>query len=342
MSHQSNMPPFVIYGATGYTGRIACQHAKSLDLPFVISGKSPHKLASLAAQLDVPYRVLSIDDFRVNTDSTLEGVKVLLNCAGPFAETAEPLMEACIQKGVHYLDVSAELSTYQLAEGLDKKAAGSGTMLLPGCGGSVAMLGCLALHALRKVEEQKREVSSIDVALRVAGPMSRGSAITARDRLSPECLQRRQNELIPQDADITQQFDFANGEGGISCIPVTLPDLVTIWKATEVPNVRTFVFISNMGPAPVTADLADLPDGPTAEQREANPYHAAAVVTMRDGSAKRAVLHTVNGYTFTGMASVEAARKVLNGEARGGFQTPAGVFGEDFVTSVPGSQVLDI
>lgn len=111
----------MIDGATGYTGRIACQHAKSLGLRFVLGGRSPDKLASLAAQIAIPHLMFDINDLRM-IGSVLESVKVLLNCAGPFGETAEPLMEACIEKGVHYLDISAELSTYELAERLDEKA----------------------------------------------------------------------------------------------------------------------------------------------------------------------------------------------------------------------------
>ncbi|KAI0965902.1 Saccharopine dehydrogenase-domain-containing protein [Xylaria arbuscula] len=330
------MGNLMIYGATGYTGRIACQHANTLGLRFILGGKSPDKLAALAAQLVVPYLAFSIDDSRAIA-SALDGVEVLLNCAGPFGETAEPLIEACIENGVHYLDVSAELSTYQLAERLEEKAAKSGVMLLPGCGGSVAMLGCLVHHVLQDLEHQ---IDSIDVALRIAGPMSRGSAITARDRLSPECLQRRGNTMTQLDINSTQQFDFDDGNGSVPCAPVTLPDLITIWKSTGVSNIRTFAFLSE-GTTPAT-DIDALPDGPTVKQREANPYHAAVIATTREGNTKRAVLHTVNGYTFTGIASVEAAKRVLTGEGIRGFQTPVIVFGEDFIKSVAGSVIVDI
>ncbi|KAI1303831.1 hypothetical protein F5Y03DRAFT_385005 [Xylaria venustula] len=329
------MGKLMIYGATGYTGRIACQHANSLGLQFILGGRSSDKLSALAAQLAAPYLALNINDSWAIA-SALDGVKVLLNCAGPFGETAGPLMEACIAQGVHYLDVSAELSTYQLAEQLSEKAERSGVMLLPGCGGSVAMLGCLVHHVLQDLEQQ---IDSIDVALRISGPMSRGSAITARDKLSPECLQRRGNAMMQLDNNSTQQFDFDDGNGSVSCAPVTLPDLITIWRSTGISNIRTFVFVSEASTP--TTDLDALPDGPTVEQREANPYHAAVIATTRDGNTNRAVLHTVNGYTFTGVASVEAAKRVLTGEGMRGFQTPAMVFGEDFVRCVAGSRIVN-
>ncbi|KAI1755702.1 hypothetical protein F4782DRAFT_486573 [Xylaria castorea] len=333
MHHQ--IEKLMIYGATGYTGRIACQHANSLSLQFVLGGRSRGKLVELAIQLSAPYITFGIE----NPDAValaLKDIKVLLNCAGPFGETAGPLMAACIKKGVHYLDFSAELHSYQLAERLDEEARRSGVMLLPGCGGSVSMLGCLVLHAMRSAEQ----AASIDVALYVSGPMSRGSAISAAASLSPECLQRREGVMVQQDINNTKQFDFDDGNGPVSCFPVTLPDLITIWKSTGVPNISIFVRTS-AGSFPTT-DLAALPDGLTAEQRQANPYHASVIITERDKNTRRAVLHTVNGYSFTGIASVEAAKRVLAGEVKGGFQTPVEVFGKGFVESVPGSQIVNI
>ncbi|TGJ79404.1 hypothetical protein E0Z10_g9354 [Xylaria hypoxylon] len=327
------MMEFMIYGATGYTGRIACQHANSLGLQFILGGRSQETLAELAGQLAAPYLLFDVDNPGAIA-SALENVKVLLNCAGPFGQTAEPLMTACSEKGVHYLDFSAELHSYQLAEKLDEKAKKRGVMLLPGCGGSVSMLGCLVLHALENVDQ----AVSIDVALCIAGTMSRGSAISARDSLSSECLRRRGGTMTQQDVNNTQQFDFDDGHGPVNCFPVTLPDLITIWKSTGVPNIGTFVRVSE-GSFP-TADLNSLPDGPTAEQRMATPYHAAVIVTTQDGNTRHAVLHTVNGYTFTGIASVEAAKRVLRGHVKGGFQTPAAIFGKDFIESVAGSKIV--
>ncbi|KAH8886338.1 NAD(P)-binding protein, partial [Thozetella sp. PMI_491] len=298
------MPSFMIYGATGYTGRIAAGHAKSSGLDVILAGRTESKIRELAASLNVPFRVFDVNDPQ-HIQSHIEGVCVLLNCAGPFVLTAEPFMDACIRCGTHYLDVSAELISYQLAERRDAEARAAGVMLLPGCGGSVAMLGCLAGYALRGVKSP----SSIDIALRVAGTMSRGSALSAATSLTPECLELRDGKLVKQDAANNRDFDFDNGEGSVTCFPVTLPDLVTIWRSAAVPNIRTFVYATE-GAFP-SGDLALLPDGPSVEERKANPYHGSVSVTSSDGLVKSAVLHTVNGYDFTPMASVEAARRVL-------------------------------
>lgn len=130
----------MIYGAAGHTGRMACAHATALGLQPIIAGRNEAVLAGLASELGRPHRVFALDDSQA-VDRGLSGVAVLLNCAGPFMHTAEPLMRAAIRAGVHYLDVAAEMDSYRLAETLDDEAKRSGVMLMPGSGGSVAMLG---------------------------------------------------------------------------------------------------------------------------------------------------------------------------------------------------------
>jgi short subunit dehydrogenase-like uncharacterized protein len=322
------MTTFMIYGATGYTGRMAAELAAAAGLNPILGGRDSSRLAVLAAELDVDYRAFGVDDA-----SAISGVGVLLNCAGPFLRTAEPLMTAAIGAGAHYLDVAAELDSYQLAEALDAKAKAAGTMLLPGSGGSVAMLGCLAGHAVQRVPSPRR----IRIALHVAGSMSRGSAISAAENLTADCLMRVDGTLTSRDPDDVWKFDF--GAGPTCCTPVTLPDLVTIWHDTKVPNIETFIHVS--GDAFPEADPAALPDGPTAEQRDTNRYQAAVEVTGGDGSTSRAVLDTVNGYTFTPLASVEAARRVLAGEHQPGFRTPAALFGNGFAETIADTRITD-
>jgi short subunit dehydrogenase-like uncharacterized protein len=65
---------------------------------------------------------------------SLEGKTALLNVAGPFSETAEQAMEACILFKVHYFDITAEVDIYRLAETKDSAAKAAGIMLLSGAG----------------------------------------------------------------------------------------------------------------------------------------------------------------------------------------------------------------
>ena len=329
------MNTLMIYGAAGYTGGMAAEHAASAGLDLVLAGRGKDrvKLEAMAGSLGATIRFFSLED-PGSIASALGGISALLNTAGPFANTAEPLMSAAIRGRVHYLDFSAELDTYREALALDAKARAAGVMLLPGSGGSVAMLGSLAGHAVARV----RDARKISIALHVAGAMSRGSATSASQNIAPETLQLVDGELVTRSPQEVRDFDF--GTGPQSSFPVTLPDLVTIHHATGVPDVETFVYVS-AGAFP-TGDVSQMPAGPSFEEREASRYHAAVEVTDADGKAVRSLLDTVNGYTFTSMAAAEAARRVLAGEIRPGFQTPAGLFGNGFAETIADTRIIDL
>ncbi|MFS2222572.1 saccharopine dehydrogenase family protein [Pantoea sp. B65] len=326
------MKTLMIYGATGYTGSMIVQHALASGIPVIIAGRNEEKLAAMANELSLPFRVFTLAEPSV-VDQALADVTVLLNCAGPFLHTADVLIKAAIRNQVHYLDVAAEHDSYRLAETYEREATAAGVMLLPGCGGTVAMLGCLAAHAADRVKDPR----SISLALNVTGSMSRGSAISATENLSPECLVRLNGQLIQQDPNELRSFDF--GKGARKCFPVTLPDLVTVWRATGIPDIATFVHITGTGFP--RGDLSTIPDGPSAQEREENRYQAAAEVVSAEGKTVRMLLDTVNGYSFTALAATEAARRVLAGLARPGFQTPAELFGKGFAETIADTSITE-
>jgi len=325
------MNTLLIYGATGYTGRMAAQRAKALGLPFEIAGRNRQHLVDLAAQLDVPWRV-----FEAGPDSaqSLAGIRVLLNFAGPFAHTAPALMAACIEAGVDYLDITAEINVYRLAEGLGADAAASGVMLLPGVGWDVVPTDSLAAHIARRVANPV----ALSIALQVLGSMSRGSAMSVSEIIGAGVLTRIDGELVPTPDAQPRHFDF--GDGPVSCAPLSFGDLVTAWHSTRIPNIAMFVHVA--GDAFPEGDLSQLPDGPSAQERDANRARAVAQVTDADGSVLRSVIETVNGYTFTPLAAVEAARRVLDGDRQAGFATPASVFGVDFASTIAGTTITDL
>lgn len=327
------MKTLMIYGAAGYTGRMATEHAKAVGLDVIVAARTEDRITEVSAELDLPFRTFSVDDPDAIA-AALKDVNVLLNAAGPFFRTAGPLMHAAITAGVHYLDFAAELDSYRLAEALDEEARDAGVMLLPGSGGSVAMLGSLASHAVARVAAPR----AIRIALHVTGSMSRGSAISATEGMTTETLARVGGDLVAWDPSRTRPFDFGLGE--VESFPLTLPDLITIWRATGVRNIETYVHAS--GDAFPQGDLQALPAGPTAGQRDANRYQAAVEVTGADGTIARSVLDTVNGYSFTALAAAEAARRVLGGEIIPGFRTPAGLFGAGFAQTIADTTITDI
>lgn len=322
----------LIYGATGYTGSMIARHAKAAGLDIVLGGRDETRLASLSDALGVSCRV-----FQVKGDAAIEalnGVRVLLNCAGPFARTAEPLMRACIEAGVHYLDITAEIGVYRLAERLGAEAEAAGVMLLPGVGWDVVPTDCLAMRLASRVAHP----TSLRIALQVAGAMSRGSAISAGEIVAAGVMARVAGRLEPTPGAVPQPFDF--GDGLVPCAPLSFGDLVTAWRSTGIADIAMFVNVT--GGAFPEGDLASMPDGPSAQERAVQPARAVVEVTGADGAVRRSVIETVNGYSYTPLAAVEAARRVTGGIARPGFETPSRVFGPGFAETIPGTRVIDL
>lgn len=324
------MSKLLVYGATGYTGRMVAQRAKSAGLDFFIGGRDADGLARLADELDVPWRGLALDDAKT-LQQALAGIDTVLNCAGPFARTAEPLMRACIASRVHYLDITAEIGVYRLAERLGEEAAAAGVMLMPGVGWDVVPTDCLALQVARRVAKPV----SLRIALQVAGSMSRGSAISAGEIVGAGIWRRVGGALVPAPGAGPEPFDF--GKGPVSCAPLSFGDLVTAWHSTRIPDIAMFVNIT--GSAFPAGDLSKLPDGPSAAERDAQAARAVVEVDDESGATTRAVIETVNGYSYTPLAAIEAARRVQGGEHRPGFETPARLFGAGFAESIAGTRI---
>ena len=98
--------PWMIYGANGYTGDLIAQKAAGRGLKPVLAGRTAAKLEPLAASLGLQARVFDLRDAAA-TARNVEGMVLVLNCAGPFSATAAPMMAACLATHAHYLDITA-------------------------------------------------------------------------------------------------------------------------------------------------------------------------------------------------------------------------------------------
>jgi short subunit dehydrogenase-like uncharacterized protein len=242
-------------------------------------------------------------------------------------------MAACIEANVDYLDITAEINTYRLAEQWNVSAAAAGVMLLPGVGWDVVPTDSLAAHVARRVANP----FALRIALQVPGAMSRGSAMSVGEIIGAGVLARIDGELVSTPDAQPHHFDF--GDGQVLCAPLSFGDLVTSWHTTRIPNIAMFVHIC--ADAFPEGDLSLLPDGPSEQEREAHRARAVAEVTSVDGVVARSMIETVNGYTFTSLAAIEAARRVLRGERQTGFATPVSVFGIEFASSIAGTIITD-
>lgn len=121
-----------VYGAYGHTGRFVVAHLRERGFVPVLAGRDAHKLKALADEypgLDV--RPASVDD-PVSLDRALAGAAAVINCAGPFATTAAPVIDAALRARIPYVDVAAEIEANAdtFAQFADR-ARDAGTVVVP-------------------------------------------------------------------------------------------------------------------------------------------------------------------------------------------------------------------
>ena len=82
----------MIYGANGYTGRLITKQAKKQGLQPILAGRNRSSIEAMAAETGFESLVFDLED-KAATHKALEGVAVVLHCAGPFSATSQPMID---------------------------------------------------------------------------------------------------------------------------------------------------------------------------------------------------------------------------------------------------------
>ncbi|WP_235738682.1 DUF5938 domain-containing protein [Nocardioides alcanivorans] len=130
--------PVIVYGASGYTGRLVCEYLREFGVPFVAAGRSADKLtasmeSSVAGIETADYEVVQVDHDVAALTELFRDASVVCNTVGPFSKHGPVVVEACLAAGTHYLDTTGEqdwLITCEEKYGADFAAAG--LLLSPG------------------------------------------------------------------------------------------------------------------------------------------------------------------------------------------------------------------
>src|SRR6185369_718359 len=99
-----------VFGAYGHTGRFVVAELRAQGWTPILSGRDQKRLESVSEAHDgLEVRVADVND-RKSLEAAVSGSEAVINCAGPFLDTAAPIAEVAIRSGIHYLDIAAEQS----------------------------------------------------------------------------------------------------------------------------------------------------------------------------------------------------------------------------------------
>jgi short subunit dehydrogenase-like uncharacterized protein len=338
----------LIYGATGFTGRLIAGQLRHSRL--VVAGRTPHRVQALAEDLGVTSRVIALDEPET-LDEALDDVEVVINAASPFALTAPRLIVSCLRTKTHYLDITGELGVFRSAFGYDDAARKRGIMIMPGVGLGIVASDCLAMHVAGLLANAKY----LRIALLRPNSFSRGTFRSALGLASSRVNIRRNGRLMSLAVGRLQRaFDFGGGER--ESVAVSWPDVFTAYHSTGIRNIEAYFeagFASRalyhlsvgiaeamqLAPAKTLIDVftSAWPEGPSEVRRRAEKCVIVAEAEDSWRQVRGARLTTPDGYSFTAEAASAIALRVMRGDFLSGFQTPARVYGADLVLKFKGT-----
>lgn len=345
---------WMIYGANGYTGELIAREAQRRGLTPVLAGRSADKIAALASELNLEQRVFGLDNAD-EVDRGLEGMKLVLHCAGPFSQTSAPMLEGCLRQRVHYLDITGEIAVFEHAHAQHERARAAGIVVCPGVGFDVIPTDCVAAA----LKAALPDATYLALGFDSRSGFSPGTAKTSVEGLAQGGRIRRNGRIIPVPlAYRVRRIDFGAGEK----LAMTIPwgDVSTAWYSTGIPDIEVYLpgsprLIKNAKRANYLRWLlkrgivqrllkaqAGKTRGPDAATRAKQPTHVWGEAKNSAGQTRRARLKTANGYSLTVTGSLAAVEALLKREGEGGAFTPSKLFGSGFVETLPDSGRIQI
>ena len=339
----------MLYGANGYTGELIAREAVRRGQKPILAGRNPEAIASLARELSCPSRSFPLDNHQTIVNA-LEGLAMVLHCAGPFSETSAPMVTACLEARVNYLDITGEIAVFEAIFARDADAKRRGVTLLPGVGFDVVPTDCLAAMLARRLP------SANELWLAFFSPgaqLSRGTVRTMIEGIGEGGSLRRDGaiERVPVAWD-AREIPFASGPRMAMTIP--WGDVSSAFRTTGIPNIRVY---SGASPASIAKTRRIRPllpiaawkpfrrllqrfaaprTGPSEAHRSSGRMNLWGRVTDAKGAEMTMTMTTPEGYAFTVLSALAAVERILQSPPAPGSLTPALCFGSEFVTTIAG------
>jgi short subunit dehydrogenase-like uncharacterized protein len=150
--------PVVVYGASGYTGRLICEYLREFNVPFIAAGRDKARIAEALDKVPgidtVPHEIVEVAHQVAPLTELFRGARVVCNTVGPFAQYGREVVQACLATGCHYLDTTGEQDwLIDCDENYGQQMADRGLLLAPGVAqmyttGEIAASLCLETPGL--------------------------------------------------------------------------------------------------------------------------------------------------------------------------------------------------
>jgi saccharopine dehydrogenase-like NADP-dependent oxidoreductase len=322
----------VVFGAYGHTGRFVVAELCRRGWTPILSGRDADRLAVLGNAFPaLEQRPASIDD-PASLDRALDGVMGVINCAGPFLDTAVPVIEAALRARIHYLDVCAEQqTTLDVFERFTDAATAAGVAVMP----AMAFYGGLADLLATAALGDWPDADAIDIAVALdSWHPTAGTRLTGA-RNHGRRLVVSNGSLEPlADPPPSRQWTFPAPFGTQDVIALPLSEIVTLSRHVRSTEVHSYM---NLAPLADLRDPRTPPPTPIDAHGRSAQIFAVDAVVRRRGRTRRATAHGRDIYAVTAPLVVEAMQRIGEGHCKAtGVIAPGEAFdARDFLASLP-------
>lgn len=345
---------WLIYGANGYTGELIARQAKARGMAPILAGRRAAATRALADELGLEHRVFGLEAEQLQRG--LQGVKLVLHCAGPFSATCEPMLEACLAQRVHYLDITGEIDVFAHCHAQDARARQAGIVVLPGAGFDVVPTDCTAAMLKQDLPDATHLVLAFDAG----GGLSPGTAKTSVEGLGNGGRVRIDGRLVCVPLGYkSRSFERPATPAAPACarMAVTIPwgDVYTSHVSTGIANVEVYTTVPPSSIAKLRrlrwfgpllrarlvqgwlkARVQSRVKGPSESKRSGSESIVWGEVRNAAGQERKRRLRVPNGYDLTVTAALGIVEKLLREAPVGGYYTPSQLMGARYVLSLAG------
>ena len=347
----------IIYGASGYTGKLVAESLAQRRIPFYFAGRNRDRLDAAIA---IVRERLGADAWKLDAevvavDNSVEALlplfrkcAIVINVAGPFMQVAWPVVEATFQAGCHYLDTTGEQDwTIAIADKYGAQFAAAGKLLAP----ATSFMWTAGALAAEVVLEDP-EIDSLDILYQIDNGLPSEASTKSFLRMvcndtSQYYLEQGQYKAWQNDVahDVFVPYRSARLRAhpwGGACEPVWLKGrvrncrvLTAIGEHMIDPVIQAIRAFNERAPGLDQASREALTNAiagqiSTGEPPKDHPDVQRGVIVVHGQSRTRTTSYVMNlsaAYTWTGEISAESAKLILEGELkRPGFQSAATAF----------------
>jgi short subunit dehydrogenase-like uncharacterized protein len=308
-TRRTTKPTVAVFGAAGHTGRFVVGELLRRGIePITIARDAAALTAANFPEDKTLRRQASVDDLE-SLDRALDGAQAVINCAGPFLETADAVAAAALRAGIHYLDVTAEQASARATlDKYDMAAREAGTVVLPAMGFYGGFGDLLVTAALG--DWKFADGIEIMIGLDSWHP-TRGTRITGERNKAPRMVvvggQLAPVALPPAE----KHWNF--GDPLMSQLMVELPLSEIILIARHVQTAELHTYLSSVALSDIRDPATPAPKAADARGRSPQRFVVEVVVT-RGGESRRIIARGRDIYAFSAPLVCEVAERLLEGK----------------------------